>query len=108
MTWRSVRASSHQGADAPRSPSDRRRRPVRASIVLLAVVVGWLSLSARAPAQDEDKEKADLKATRILLDKAEDEYRTFFKRPETTFEFWAAIKFEIDVGKFDLAALHLR
>jgi hypothetical protein len=48
------------------------------------------------------------KATQILLDKADEEYRTYFKRPESTFELWAAIKFEIDIGKFDLAALHLK
>ena len=42
-----------------------------------------------------------------LLDKAEEEYRTYFKRPESTIDFWVAIKFEIAVGKFDLAALHL-
>lgn len=57
-----------------------------------------------AQAQDE----ANRKATIILLDKAEEEYRTFFKRPESTFDYWAAIKFEIAVGKFDLAALHLK
>ncbi len=55
------------------------------------------------PADDKDKE-----AVRKLLAKAEDEYRSYFKRPETTFEFWGAIKFEIEVGKFDIAALHLK
>lgn len=57
-----------------------------------------------AQAQDD----ANQKATRILLDKAEEEYRTYFKRPETTIDLWAAIKFEVDIGKFDLAALHLK
>ena len=57
-----------------------------------------------ARAQDD----ANRAATQSLLNKAEDEYRTYFKRPETTYELWAAIKFEIDVGKFDLAALHLK
>jgi hypothetical protein len=43
-----------------------------------------------------------------LLAKAEEEYRVFFKKPEKTPEFWAAIKFEMQVGKFDVAALHLK
>jgi hypothetical protein len=43
-----------------------------------------------------------------LLAKAEEEYRIFFKKPETTPEFWSAIKFEMQVGKFDVAALHLK
>src|ERR1043165_6523827 len=46
--------------------------------------------------------------TRELLQKAEEEYRNFFKKPETTFEFWSAIKLEMDLGKFDLAGYHLK
>jgi hypothetical protein len=42
------------------------------------------------------------------LRKAEDEYRTFFKRPENAMEFWAALNFEIGVGKFDLALEYLK
>ena len=67
-----------------------------------------LVLPALLRAQDAPQDDAAKKATIILLDKAEEEYRTYFKRPETTFQLWAAIKFEIDVGKFDLAALHLK
>lgn len=37
----------------------------------------------------------------------EDDYRRFFKRPTNTAEFWKAMQFEIDVGKYDLAAVHL-
>jgi hypothetical protein len=72
---------------------------VRSFIALAAV----LFLVPFAVAQDD----ANRKATRILLDKAEEEYRTYFKRPNTAIALWAAIKFEVDVGKFDLAALHL-
>ena len=63
-----------------------------------------------ARAQDEEKpaDDKDKEATRKLLAKAADEYRSYFKRPEKTVEFWAAIKFEMEVGKFDLAALHLK
>ena len=37
-----------------------------------------------------------------------DQYRQFFKKPENTAEFWFALKFEMEVGKFDLAAEHLK
>jgi hypothetical protein len=66
--------------------------------------------AAGVRAQEEEKpaEDKDAAATRRLLAKAEEEYRTFFKRPETTYEHWAAIKLEVAVGKFDLAALHIK
>jgi hypothetical protein len=44
----------------------------------------------------------------LLLQKAEAEYRLHFKRPEKVVEFWAAMRFELAVGKFDLAAFHLK
>jgi hypothetical protein len=82
----------------------------------LALAAG-LSLLLAGPLQAQDgvpkkdgipKKKENLKQVmKQLLAKAEEEYRVFFKKPETTPEFWAAIKFEIQVGKFDVAALHL-
>ena len=33
-----------------------------------------------------------------------DEYRQFFKKPETTEDFWNALRYEIEVGRYDLAA----
>jgi hypothetical protein len=41
-------------------------------------------------------------------DRDPDDYRRFFKAPETPLEFWTALQFEIDVGRKDLAARHLR
>jgi hypothetical protein len=38
----------------------------------------------------------------------EDDYRRFFKRPTNSAEFWNALQFEIEVGRYDLAAVHLR
>ena len=35
------------------------------------------------------------------------DYREFFKKPETVREFWDAMQFEIEVGRYDLAARHL-
>lgn len=37
-----------------------------------------------------------------------EDYRQFFKKPETAADFWRGIQFEIEVGKYDLAAKHLR
>ncbi len=69
-----------------------------------------LLLSASARAQDDkpDMEIINKKKTLQLLQKADEEYRLFFKRPEKAMEFWAAMKFEMELGKFDLAALHLK
>ncbi len=38
----------------------------------------------------------------------EEDYRRLFKKPTNADEYWNAIQFEIDVGKYDLAAVHLR
>jgi hypothetical protein len=37
-----------------------------------------------------------------------EDYRQFFKRPETPLEFWKAMNFEIEVGKYEIAAQHLK
>jgi hypothetical protein len=74
----------------------------------VALVVAIAPLAIRAQEEEKPAEDKDAAATRRLIAKAEEEYRTFFKRPETTYEHWVAIRFETDVGKFDLAALHLK
>lgn len=43
-----------------------------------------------------------------LLEQARDEYRQYYKEPKTPAEFWAAMNFEINVGRFSLAAEMLR
>ncbi len=40
--------------------------------------------------------------------KAEDPYRQLLKKPETAQDYWAAMRFEIQVGKFNLAAQDLK
>jgi hypothetical protein len=40
-------------------------------------------------------------------DKDADTYRKLFKKPETVPEFWTALRFEIDIGKYELAAAYL-
>ncbi len=70
---------------------------------LVLVFVGVRGLSAQ-----EDKKPPPPADYKRLLLQAEDEYRRFFNRPKTIPQFWAAMKFEMDTGKFDLAALHLK
>jgi hypothetical protein len=60
-----------------------------------------------ARAQKEGKGETPKEVLNRLLLEAEDEYRLKFKRPKTAPEFWAVIGYEMDVGKFDLAALFL-
>ena len=80
---------------------------LRLWIVLLGF--GFVITQTASRAQDKvDPELLNKKKTQELLDKAADEYRIYFKRPETPIEFWSAIKFEMNLGKFDLAALHLK
>jgi len=62
------------------------------------------------PAATQDKKAAPeglKEAYGKVLQKAEDEYRILFRKPETVPEYWTAITFEIDVGKFDVAAFLL-
>lgn len=63
--------------------------------------------SAAAQAQDAQADE-ELKA-RInkLLRQAEEEYRLYFREPKNVAEHWAVFSFEIDVGKFDMAAFFL-
>jgi hypothetical protein len=59
---------------------------------VLCGAIAFAALSA-AVAQDKDKDS--------------DDYRRFFRKPETVLEFWNAVQFELDVGRADLAAKHL-
>jgi CheY-like chemotaxis protein len=68
---------------------------------LLAPTIG------RCQPEKLDPELANREAMRKLLERAEDEYRIFLKKPEKALEYWAAMRFEISLGKFDLAALHM-
>jgi hypothetical protein len=60
-------------------------------------------------AQDKEQPKqSDARPPAAKNSRDEEDYRRFFKRPTNTDEYWNAIQFEIDVGKYDLAAVHLR
>lgn len=64
-----------------------------------------IAVLAPSAAQDRGRPGAAPPARRGGDD--QDDYRRFFKRPTNTAEFWKAMQFEIDVGKYDLAAVHL-
>src|SRR5262249_40933041 len=57
---------------------------------------------------DRKLAKAAQEYKETVLNKLEEEYRLKFRRPETPAEFWTAIKFEVELGKFDLAAEFLK
>jgi DNA-binding response OmpR family regulator len=65
-------------------------------LLISVAVLG--ALTSLASAQDK----------RRPVKKAEDDYRQFFKKPQTAVEYWAAMKYEADVGKYDLAADFLK
>ena len=73
------------------------------SIIRLTLGVGVLiAVLLRVPAQDqappvkaEPPRKAEPK---------KENYREFFKVPETTDDFWHALQFELEVGRYELAA----
>jgi CheY-like chemotaxis protein len=78
-------------------------------LVAFAFVGALLIVLAPLHGQDKpDQAAIQKRKTLELLEKAKEEYRVFFKKPETAIEFWSAIKFEMDLGKFDLAGLHLK
>jgi hypothetical protein len=78
---------------------------VRRYLVSLGLLLSVVLFTAPSRAQDEDKDALFMKA---LLRQAEEEYRKFFKRPEKMHELWAAIRYERQLGQFELCALFLK
>ena len=78
-----------------------RSRLLRIGLSLIAIIL-FLTQSAA-----QDKEKPAPPKQKAVVGE-DDDYRRFFKRPTNTPEYWNAMQFEIDVGKYDLAAVHLR
>jgi CheY-like chemotaxis protein len=77
------------------------------SLLSVAVVFALGSLVCAQEKPEAEKKKSEPKKGEEIK-KAEEQYRTFFKPPETALEYWAALKFEIDVGKYDLALEYLK
>jgi hypothetical protein len=73
--------------------------------LFLLMMTAFLTHSA---AQDKEKPKQADAPPPARSSGDQDDYRRLFKRPTTTDEYWNALQFEIDVGKYDLAAGHLR
>jgi hypothetical protein len=80
------------------------------------VGVGFLAvLLSQAPAQEgkdapkkqPDKDQAPPPG-KVETGKPGDDYRQYFKKPETPADFWGALQFESEVGRYDLAAGYLR
>jgi hypothetical protein len=69
------------------------------------LVAGLVVPGARGQAKGKAKGETPKEVLNQALLKAEDEYRLYFKKPVTVPEHWAAITFEMDTGKFDVAAL---
>jgi len=68
---------------------------------LLAAVAGHQT----GQAQDE-KPDPGIEATSGCSKRRRKKYLVH-QQPETIFDYWAALKYEMQVGKFDLAGLHL-
>jgi CheY-like chemotaxis protein len=69
--------------------------------------LGFVAFAA-APAQDDKgPPKKQPPPAGAAAPRSDEDYRQFFKKPQTAQEFWDALKFEIDVGRYDLAAGHL-
>jgi CheY-like chemotaxis protein len=55
----------------------------------------------------EKKGESRKDAIKRVMAQAQEEYRIFFKEPKTVLEYWSALSFEVQVGKFEVAAYHL-
>jgi hypothetical protein len=74
----------------------------------VAFLVILLSSSSAQPPPMKDKDKDKAPPPRPPAARGVEDYRQYFKKPETVDEYWRAMQFEIDVGQYGLAALHLR
>jgi CheY-like chemotaxis protein len=84
------------------------QRSFRVFLGTASLLVLLLLLLSRAPAQDKDKKDKEPPPREEEREFGDEGYRRFFKKPKTPAEYWDALKFEIEVGKYDLAALLLR
>ncbi len=79
-------------------------RLVHLGLSLLAMTV----FLTHSTAQDKEQPKQSGARAPAAQNSSDDDYRRFFKKPTNTEEYWNAIQFEIEVGRYDLAAVHLR
>ncbi len=72
-------------------------------MIRIGICLGLLCTTI-AHAQVPDKDAA---FTAEMIRKAEDEYKKFFKRPSSVLEYWAVVKYERQVGQFEICAVVL-
>ncbi len=73
-----------------------------ATMLLAAVALTKAQDEKEPPKKEKDKAPAV-----PMIAPADEEYRQFFKKPTNVAEFWAAMQFEIEVARLDLAVAHL-
>jgi hypothetical protein len=78
----------------------------RLSRLALALGFSLLALSGALAQPDKDKRPPGKKG-KEKVEEPED-FRRFLKKPTTPLEYWNALQFERDVGRYDLAARYLR
>jgi CheY-like chemotaxis protein len=74
------------------------------ALCLFALLPAAPAQDEKPPPKDEEKKPAPKKKTAAEID---EDYRNLFKTPETPLEFWRAAQFEIEVGRYELAARQL-
>jgi CheY-like chemotaxis protein len=74
-----------------------------ASVVVLATLLPGSRAQEGKDAPAKDNQPAAAPAKDAGPAPAENDYRQFFKKPQTPLEFWKAMQFELEVGRPDLA-----
>src|SRR4051812_21773238 len=84
---------------------------LRRHLVLVAAWLGLAVTASIAAGQDviktEKKSETSKDAIKRIIAEAQEEYRLFFTEPKTIKDFWAALTYEVRVGKFEVAAYHI-
>jgi hypothetical protein len=81
------------------------KSPLACATLGLAALLTLLSQTPGQP-PDKDKDKAP-PGKAAPKDKDSDALRRLLREPETSFDFWNRIQFEMDVGEYSLAARYL-
>jgi CheY-like chemotaxis protein len=77
------------------------------SQILCLLLAGLLTAAALTPAAAQPGKEPPKKPAEPKPGETGPDYREFFKKPTNAAEFWNAIGFELEVGRYDLAAGHI-
>jgi CheY-like chemotaxis protein len=91
-----------------REASVNRKGASMKSQILCLLVAGVVAAAALAPAAAQVGKEPPKKPPEPKPGETAPDYREFFKKPSNAAEYWNAIQFEIEVGRFDLAAAQIR